>query len=174
MSAGTLLVRTRGLAYRPGFGRDSRMTVTQLIYMSEPFGFDSGTLSAILSTARRKNARLGITGALICRQDIYLQLLEGEGAAIDALFDRIASDDRHLGVTLLSRADVEQRMFPEWAMLHDPEQTWLWAPDAVERGALRQATPAALQQVFARAAAAAMAPDTAPPSCPRSGTPSLS
>jgi hypothetical protein len=64
--------------------------VTQLIYVSEPFGYDSGILSAILATARRNNARRGITGALICRHDIYLQLIEGEGDAIDALFARIS------------------------------------------------------------------------------------
>lgn len=130
--------------------------VTQLIYTSEPFGYDSATLSAILLIARRNNARLGITGALICRHDIYLQLLEGESAAIDALFARIMVDDRHLDVTQLSRAEVADRVFPQWAMLHDPAKTWLWSADEVSLGSVRQADPVALQQVFARAAAEAM------------------
>lgn len=127
--------------------------VTQLIYMSQPFGFDSAILAGILTTARRNNPRYAITGALICRQDIYLQLIEGDAVAIDALFARISADDRHLAVTLLSRAGVTDRVFPDWAMLHDPAHSWLWSPDQVERGAVREATPAALQQVFARAAA---------------------
>lgn len=126
--------------------------VTQLIYMSEPFGFDSAVLSSILATARRNNARSGITGALICRHDIYLQLLEGDTEAIDALFARISVDDRHLAVTLLHRAEVAGRVLPNWAMLHDPAHSWHWTPDEVGLGAVRKATPAALQQVFTRAA----------------------
>ncbi|WBH17413.1 BLUF domain-containing protein [Sphingomonas radiodurans] len=131
--------------------------VTQLIYMSEPFGYDSAILSAILSTARRNNARNGVTGALICRDDIYLQLIEGDAAAIDALYARILRDDRHLDVVLLNRAEVPDRVFPDWAMLHDPAHSWLWTPEEVARGAVRRATPEALQQIFTRAASDASA-----------------
>lgn len=127
--------------------------VMQLIYMSEPFGYDSAILSAILTTARRNNARHGVTGALICRHDIYLQLIEGEAATIDTLFARICEDDRHLAVTLLNREAVSDRLFPGWAMMHDPARSWLWSPAEVGRGEARASTPAALQEVFARAAA---------------------
>lgn len=129
--------------------------VTQLIYMSEPFGYDIGILSAILATARRNNARDGITGALICRHDIYLQLLEGDAAAIDALFVRIEKDDRHLAITPLSRMEVADRVFPDWAMMHDPARSWLWSPNEVGRGRVQEVAPDALQRVFARAAAEA-------------------
>ena len=129
--------------------------VMQLIYMSEPFGFDSAILGGILTAARRNNPRHGITGALICRHDIYLQLIEGDVAPIDTLYARIAEDDRHLAVTLLSRADVRDRMFPDWAMLHDPARSWLWTAEEVGNGAVGAATPAALRHVFARAGAEA-------------------
>jgi hypothetical protein len=56
----------------------------QLVYASRPFGFDAGTLTAILFDARRCNTRDGITGALICRDDLFLQLLEGPEAAVEA------------------------------------------------------------------------------------------
>lgn len=131
--------------------------VTQLIYMSQPFGYDSATLAGILTTARRNNPRRAITGALICRQDIYLQLIEGDAVAIDALFERIARDDRHLAVTLLNRADVADRMFPDWAMLHDPARSWLWSPEEIECGAITRAGAATLQHIFARAGAEAAA-----------------
>ena len=52
------------------------MPMIQLIYASRPFDFDEGTLAAILTVARGCNERDGITGALICRSDLYLQLLE--------------------------------------------------------------------------------------------------
>ncbi|MEG3086385.1 BLUF domain-containing protein [Sphingomonas sp. PB4P5] len=133
--------------------------VTQLIYMSQPFGYDSAMLAGILAAARRNNPRHAITGALICRQDIYLQLLEGDAAAIDALYQRISIDDRHLAVTLLSRAEVPDRLFSAWAMLHDPARSWLWSVDEVAQGAVRDAGPLALQRVFERIAAEVMQDD---------------
>ena len=129
------------------------MMVTQLIYQSQPFGFDTAILSGILSVARRNNAREAITGALICRDDLYLQLIEGDAAPIDALFARIRTDDRHLDVALLSRTTVADRLFPDWAMLHDPARSWLWSPDEVAHGTLDTAGQPALQAVFARAKA---------------------
>lgn len=131
--------------------------VMQLIYVSEPFGYEESILSGILLTARRKNARDGITGALICRRDIYLQLIEGDAGPIDALWQRLQLDDRHLEVTLLSREEVAARVLPDWAMLHDPARSWLWSPREVERDAVRRASPTALRAVFARAAAGAAA-----------------
>lgn len=127
--------------------------VTQLIYMSQPFGYDDAMLSGILSAARRNNPALGITGALICRHDLYLQLIEGDSDAIDDLFDRIASDDRHLAVTLLDRTESGERLFPDWAMKHDPARSWLWSPQEVSNGAIQLASPRELRGVFERAAA---------------------
>lgn len=60
------------------------MDLIQVIYSSRPFGFDQGVLNAILVQSRRNNAQFSITGALICRADLYLQLLEGPPAAVDA------------------------------------------------------------------------------------------
>ena len=60
------------------------MSLIQLIYPSTPFGFDNPTLNNILSVARRNNARDGISGALICRADLYLQMLEGPRSAVTA------------------------------------------------------------------------------------------
>lgn len=125
--------------------------VTQLIYMSQPFGYDSATLSSILATARRNNPQHAITGALICRQDIYLQLLEGPAQAIDCLYESILTDNRHMDVTLLSRAEVDARMFPDWAMLHDPAHSWHWSAEEMSSGAIVKASAEVLQSVFREA-----------------------
>ena len=61
-------------------------------------------------------------------------------------------------MTLLNRAPATDRVFPGWAMMHDPARSWLWSPHEVDRGEVLEATPEALQQVFARAAAEAPAP----------------
>lgn len=126
--------------------------VTQLIYMSQPFGYDSAMLGGILTNARRNNARDGITGALVCRQDIYLQLIEGEKSVIDALFDRIARDDRHLAVTVLHHGEAAQRTFPDWAMLDDPARSWLWSPAEVAADAVAKAPASEVRAVFTRIA----------------------
>ena len=124
----------------------------QLIYVSQPFGFDDATLNGILSDARRENTKAAITGALICRADLYLQLIEGPEAAIDAAFARIAKDDRHGDVTLLSEAQVETRLFAGWAMKDDPARSWMWSQQAVKDGAAKRASRGELLSVFARLA----------------------
>jgi hypothetical protein len=129
------------------------MDLIQLIYTSQPFGFDEGMLRGILADARRCNKRDDITGALICRADVYLQLIEGPKAAIDATFSRIAKDNRHLGVVSLSYTPVAARLFPLWSMRDDPAHTWLWTREEVAKGALAQASLADLLDVFARVAA---------------------
>ena len=122
----------------------------QLIYRSQPFGFDNAMLAGILLGARRNNLRDDITGALICRHDLYLQLIEGPADAIDALYERIVADDRHVDVRLLLVRDVTARMFPDWAMLDDEAPTLFWSPDEVAAGALEAASPDALREAFGR------------------------
>lgn len=99
--------------------------LVRLIYSSRPFGYDGATLAGILLDARRCNARDGVTGALVCRQDIYLQFLEGPRSVVQAAYDRIRRDDRHLEVTMRVLETCDDRLFQYWAMLHDPASTWI-------------------------------------------------
>lgn len=131
------------------------MALTQLIYSSRPFGFDDAILSQILLTARRNNANANVTGCLICRGDLYLQLLEGPSEAIARLYDAILEDDRHIEVTLRMQHQTDTRMFGEWAMRDDPAQSWLWTKDEVDAGALDRATAQDFLAVFQRVAGAA-------------------
>lgn len=128
------------------------MAFRQLIYSSQPFGYDSAMLAGILVASRRNNHRDGLTGALVCRHDIYLQLLEGPAAAVDAAFARILRDDRHLDVTRLTSGDVDARLFPQWDMLDDPARSWLWSPAEVAAGAVTAANRDAILDVFKRVA----------------------
>lgn len=128
------------------------MPLTQLIYVSRPFGFDAGTLDDILLAARRNNARCGITGALICRQDLYVQMLEGPRQAVTATFGRIHADDRHLDVALVWTGDTAARQFPDWDMRDDPARSWMWGVEAVRAGAAREAGAGDYRAIFARIA----------------------
>jgi len=125
----------------------------QLIYSSKPFGFDEAALNGILSIARRNNPRDGITGALICRHDLYLQLLEGPQAAVEARYLSIARDDRHLDVVKRVSRPVTERMFPNWAMRDDPARSWMWTVSEIDQGALERAPPDEFIAVFTRLAA---------------------
>lgn len=130
------------------------MAVHRLIYMSRPFGFDAALLGGILLSARRNNRRDDVTGALICRADIYLQFLEGPEPAVEAAFGRIARDDRHVDVERLVAGPVADRLFPAWDMLDDPARSWLWPAPEVAAGAVTAASPEAIVGVFERLAAA--------------------
>lgn len=133
------------------------MDLVHVIYASQPFGYEESVLAGILLDARRCNARDGITGALICRADIYLQMLEGPEAEVNATLKRIAGDDRHANVQVLVSGPVEQRMFGDWDMLHDPAKSWLWSRDEIGAGALDKAAPEEVMAVFKRLSEAARA-----------------
>lgn len=131
------------------------MPLLQLVYASRPFGFDGVTLTAILFDARRCNTRDNITGALICRGDLFLQLLEGPVAAVEAAYARIRADDRHIEVRELLRREIAEdaRMFGDWAMKDDPATSLIWSRADVAAGGPEQADEAAVLAVFAQLAA---------------------
>jgi hypothetical protein len=126
------------------------MDLFRAIYTSRPFGFDEAILSGILMDARRANNRDGITGALICRADIYLQWLEGPEEQVRNALERIERDDRHLEVKVHVAERVPERVFGEWAMLHDPAATWFWSQRDIDDGALDRATPEEITAFFMR------------------------
>ncbi|MFW5655805.1 MAG: BLUF domain-containing protein [Roseicyclus sp.] len=126
------------------------MSTFRAIYSSRPFGFDQGILNGILLDARRANARDGITGALICRSDIYLQWLEGPEERVRDALARIGRDDRHVEVTLHVAEPTAERVFGDWAMLHDPAATWIWTQEEVSAGAAERSTPEEVTGFFQR------------------------
>lgn len=127
-----------------------RMALMQLTYISRPFGFDAATLAGIMLDARRGNLRDGITGVLIARHDIYLQLLEGPGKLVEAAYRRIREDDRHVDVRAVRRMRTEKRVFADWVMRDDPQRSWIWSRDEVDRGAPEQASDDEVMAIFRR------------------------
>ena len=128
------------------------MSLTQIIYSSKPFGFDASVLDDILTISRTLNSRDDITGTLICRGDMYLQLIEGPVAAIQAAYQRISGDDRHVEIDLLVSHVVTDRLFPKWAMRDDPVRSWMWTQAEVAAGAISAATPDEILAIFKRLA----------------------
>jgi hypothetical protein len=124
----------------------------QLVYSSRPFGYDDLTLTGILLQARENNARNGITGALICRGDLFVQMLEGPRDVVTSTFARIVRDERHADVMKLLCRDIDKRLFPEWSMRHDPAQSWMWTPEDVAKGAICKASGHEILEIFERLA----------------------
>lgn len=129
------------------------MSLIQLIYASQPFGFDDAMLAGILLDARRCNARDDITGALIARGDLYIQLLEGPKSKVEECYARIRQDDRHVSPKTLMKRTIKTRLFPDWAMRDDPAQSWVWSRDEVRGGAVDRATEDEALGFFTRLAA---------------------
>ncbi|NJR72122.1 MAG: BLUF domain-containing protein [Gammaproteobacteria bacterium] len=92
-----------------------------LSYISDAVGATSVDAEAelvqgILRTARKRNQHLNITGLLAYAHGVFLQVLEGEEAKVDALFTRILNDSRNTNVQLLHRGEISERIYADWAM----------------------------------------------------------
>ena len=128
------------------------MALTQIVYSSKPFGFDASVLDDILTMSRVRNSKADITGTLICRADMYLQLIEGPDAAIQATYQRITMDDRLVEINLLLSRAVTERLFPKWAMRDDPARSWMWDQQEIADGAIAAATQQEILAIFERVA----------------------
>ncbi len=100
----------------------------ELIYRSEADATVSDDdLLNILGTARNFNSQNEITGCLLYNERHFVQILEGEFALLNALYERIRDDKRHHSVILLHMKEIESRAFPDWNMafksLEDEDMT---------------------------------------------------
>lgn len=89
----------------------------QLVYVSTA-RTGAGDPAAILAVSRENNRREGITGLLYSDGTRFLQALEGPYEKVQAAYERIRNDTRHRAIVLLSRRDVAEREFGDWAMAH--------------------------------------------------------
>ena len=121
-----------------------------LIYSSRPFGFDQNILNGILVTSVDNNKRDQITGALICRSDLYLQYLEGPADSINETFNKIQHDDRHVEIRVLKEGIHAKRLFPKWAMRDDPVRSWMWSREEFDAGALDKISASDAFNIFQR------------------------
>ena len=128
------------------------MNIYRLVYKSKPFGYDQAILNGILSDAINYNSKNNITGALICRDDIYLQLLEGPEYEVNLTFEKISTDDRHLEIELLLKEYCNKRIFPKWNMKDDPARTWFWNKEEINSGIFNKIPKIEIIEVFEKIA----------------------
>jgi hypothetical protein len=109
-----------------------------------------GDLDHILIKSRYNNDKNNITGALLCRDDLYLQYLEGPEKEIDLTFSKITEDDRHTEIQLLKSGMSTRRLFANWAMKDDPVQSWMWTKEEIDGGILEKVTEAEAMKIFVK------------------------
>lgn len=91
----------------------------ELVYnsMAVPADIKQVELEKILAGARAKNREMAITGLLLFHKGEFVQLLEGDRAAVETVYhDIIVKDRRHRAATVCWEQPIEQRNFTDWAM----------------------------------------------------------
>ena len=73
-------------------------------------------LELFLTTIRKKNITLDVTGILLYHDGQIIQILEGEKDTIINLFEEIKIDKRHFGVVELINFKMEDRACRDWSM----------------------------------------------------------
>ena len=91
--------------------------LVRLLYASraaEPLTTE--VIDSILTTSRKTNPALGVTGLLCHSDEIFMQVLEGGRDAVNHLYRRICSDPRHRDVIVLHHEEITERRFSGWTM----------------------------------------------------------
>lgn len=89
----------------------------RLIYASRSAGLLTPLeVKDIVRASQRNNAKLGVTGALMLSNGIFLQCLEGDHMAVNGLYHRIVLDPRHREPAVLSLSEVDARLYGAWSM----------------------------------------------------------
>jgi hypothetical protein len=79
---------------------------------------DDALVASILEDSRKHNLERGITGILCTYSpgNVFVQVLEGSRATVNALYTAIVRDPRHRDVTILDYAEIAERRFAGWRM----------------------------------------------------------
>lgn len=93
----------------------------QLCYVSSATDKLNGEpgIKAILEEAHQFNSKNNITGVLMFRGGIFLQLLEGDEELVLPLYKKIEKDLRHSNLICLFKINSnEARIFGDWSMAY--------------------------------------------------------
>jgi len=101
----------------------------QLIYTSKQKENKENTISNILDKAHFYNKQHNLTGVLLHKGDIFIQLIEGEQSEVRNLFEQIKIDPIHEDVTILDTKENQERLYEKWSLFfHEIEDRDFKAP----------------------------------------------
>ncbi len=96
------------------------MKLFRIVYVSRAAESVADTLMPlidIIGVSDRNNRRDQLTGALLRHGGFFIQAVEGARGDLDRLLTRLRQDRRHADIRILSDRTVEERQFPDWAMV---------------------------------------------------------
>jgi hypothetical protein len=132
------ILSPRHITHDPYREQQDAPVTYQIVYSSHStFPMQSDALEELLEHARSRNADQGISGALIYTEGVFLQILEGERANLEALMAKIRKDVRHQSVTVLREGEIAEAKFSSWKMAYvaaTPEQVAQWSGIGGETG----------------------------------------
>jgi hypothetical protein len=92
-------------------------SLLQLVYISTAAkNITTQDIDRILEKARVFNAQQRITGLLLYKDGLFLQVLEGDADAVLKLYDHICTNTLHHNVRMLSQKFIPKREFGFWSM----------------------------------------------------------
>ena len=93
------------------------MALRRIIYTSKSTKrFNKRNLLDLLHDSRTYNKIDNITGVLMHREEVFLQVIEGRSEVIDDLFTRLKRDPRHDEIKIIFDSSVTCRFFSNWSM----------------------------------------------------------
>lgn len=97
------------------------MPVYTIVYRSVPLftgvmGDDIREFESVLANAQVVTDNGAVTGAMVFNEDWFIQLLEGDEAAVKERYERNLLDPRHKEVELLFEGETPERRFSNWSM----------------------------------------------------------
>lgn len=113
----------------------------QILYISTATPGAVIDLDSILAVSQRNNRRDGVTGLLWSDGRRFLQVLEGDDAAVQRALDRLRGDPRHRSILVLHDRTVAAREFGAWEMARRSALDTADAFDAKMDGLLADASP---------------------------------
>ncbi len=91
--------------------------LVRLLYASRAIeAVSTDTVQQIMRQSHAHNPANGITGILCHSERVFIQVLEGGRAAVNALYARLLEDPRHEDVMLLHYEEINERRYAGWTM----------------------------------------------------------
>lgn len=93
------------------------MNVFHLLYVSKATSpLKQEDVDNILDISSANNKKINVTGILLYRMGIFIQLLEGDEPEVRTLYAKIELDSRHRNSEILLEFTDNDRLFPQWYM----------------------------------------------------------
>ena len=102
--------------------------LTTWLYVSVPAipdGRQPDVIDELCAVSRRRNADLGVTGALIFTRSHFAQQIEGPAESVALLRAKIERDPRHRDVRTLQASRVERREYTDWTLAYSGRSTFV-------------------------------------------------